>query len=256
MSQVSQVPSAPSLGALLAPGVEAIRRSWKPFVLLQGLALLLVVGYFRNDAVRSVCEHLARLKDQWGLLYSAAAAVVAGVVLPELAKSVVGVQRTLDRQRRMDIGFALGAFALNGVITDLQYRGLAVVFGADNDLGTVVWKVVTDQFVTTPLYGVPYWILAYRLRANRYSLARTLGEISPAWYVRKVLPLLIPCWFYWIPMVAMIYSLPGDLQLSLFAMALAAWSLVMIFIAQKQAAAPVPSPAITPSGEATGGPAA
>ena len=37
--------------------------------------------------------------------------------------------RRLSRQRLRDIGFAAAAFALSGVITDLQYRGMAWAFG-------------------------------------------------------------------------------------------------------------------------------
>lgn len=223
-----------TLRALTRPGLEAIRFAWRPFLLLQGLALLLVIGYFHNDAVRGVCGELAEWKVRGGVLYSAAAAAFAGVVLPESAKAMVLGQRMLDRQRRRNITFALVAFAINGMVVDLQYRGLAVLLGHDNDPVTVISKVLADQFIVTPLYGTPYWILAYGLRAHRYRLGPLLAEISPRWYLMRVLPLLIPCWFYWIPMTLMIYSLPGELQLSLFAMALAAWSLVMIFIASRR----------------------
>ncbi len=232
-----------TLRSLVTPGLEAVRRFWKPFLLLQSLALLLVIAYFYNDAVRTACGGLAELKRNTGLLYSAVAAALAGVVLPEGAKAVVLGQRSFDRQRRRDIGFALVGFALNGIIVDMQYRGLALLLGHDNAPWTVISKVLADQFITTPLYGTPYWILLYGLRAHRYRPGPLLAELSVRWYLTRVLPLLIPCWCYWIPMTLMIYSLPGELQLSLFSLALAAWSLVMIFIASRPSTPAPPAPA-------------
>jgi hypothetical protein len=55
--------------------------------------------------------------------------------------------------------------------------------------------------------------------------------LGPRWYLTHVGPLLIPCWCFWIPMVLMVYSMPPPLQFSLFCLALAAWSLLMVFVA-------------------------
>jgi hypothetical protein len=46
-----------------------------------------------------------------------------------------------------------------------------------------------------------------------------------------VLPLLLPSWCFWIPMVSIIYALPVPLQFLLFVFALGAWSLIMVSIA-------------------------
>jgi hypothetical protein len=43
--------------------------------------------------------------------------------------------------------------------------------------------------------------------------------------------ILIPNWLFWIPMVSIIYALPVPLQFLLFIPALAAWSLIVVFIA-------------------------
>jgi hypothetical protein len=42
----------------------------------------------------------------------------------------------------------------------------------------------------------------------------------------------LPNWLFWIPMVSIIYALPVPLQFLLFVPALAAWSLIMVFIAE------------------------
>jgi hypothetical protein len=215
----------------LAPGLAAVRRFWRPFVLLQAAALLQVIAYFNVPAVAVACDRMSAFKQHAGLLFSAISYAVAGAVLPELAKAAVMGDRAVDRRRVRNVAFAVAVFALNGIINDLQYRGMAVVFGDDNRWPTVLKKVLADQFITTPLYGTPYWLVVYALRADRYRPWRTLPRLTPAWYVRTVTPLLVTGWAFWLPMSALLYSLPGPLQFGLFLLAVAAWSLLMVAVA-------------------------
>lgn len=226
-------PTDLSLRSLTAPGLQAVRCYWRPFVLLQTMALLLVVGYYNAETVRAACAWLADLKATGGLLYSAIAVSIAGALLPEVAKVLVLGERRFDAARWSAIGFAVLAFAGSGIITDLQYRLFGLIIGTGTDAYTVARKVLVDQFITTPIYGVSYWAVVYGWRANGYNIRKTLREITPRWYALRVVPLLIPCWCFWIPMTALIYSLPATLQLSLFSLATAAWSLVMIFVATR-----------------------
>jgi hypothetical protein len=134
-----------------------------------------------------------------------------------------------------DVGFALLAFAGAGMIANQQYRFFEWLIGTDTGWRTICRKILMDQLVLTPIYGTPYWVLVYSLRAHRYDVWKTIRQISPRWYVACVLPLLIPAWAFWFPMVALIFSLPGPLQFCLYCFALAAWSLVMIFVATQEA---------------------
>ncbi len=212
------------------PGLEAIRKCWKPFLFLQAIALLIVVGFYQSEAIAAFCGQLASLKARFGLLYSAIATAIAGSLLPEIARTVILRNWSFPRQRRRDIVFALVAFAGAGVMVDLQYRLLALLFGVGTDPMTVTLKVLTDQFICTSLYGAPYWLLIYGFRFHRYRVVPTLREISPQWYLHRLLPLLLPTWFYWIPITTLTFSLPQQLQLTMFSMALAAWSLLMVLI--------------------------
>lgn len=216
---------------MIAPGVAAVRKYWRPFVLLQAAAFGLVIAYYTNDHARSVCEKLSQLKQQGGYLFSAITTAIAGALLPEIAKAIVLGEWKINRKRLNDTFFILCAFAINGVMTDAQYRGLAWLLGHDSHFWTIIRKTLVDQFITTPGYSIPYWVLVYRLRAHRYRIIPTLAEISPRWYLMRALPLLIPAWCYWIPMVLLIYALPTPLQFCLFCFAVAAWSLLMVFVA-------------------------
>jgi hypothetical protein len=230
----------PALARLAAPGIEAVRRFWKSFLLIQSCALMLVLAYFHSSNVQSVCEKLARLQQSGGLLLSAVAAGIAGGIVPEIAKAILPPKLIPGEKRghhltRGDLTFAIIAFAINGLITDLQYRLLGWAIGRDAHFLTAVKKMLADQFITTPIYGIVYWAVIYRWKALGFRIGPLLREMGPHWYLTQVMPLLIPCWCFWIPMVLMVYLMPAPLQFSLFCLALAAWSLLMVFVANDSA---------------------
>lgn len=233
-------PPAISLRSLLRPSLHALRIHWPQFVLFQILALALVISYFNLALMRQFCSHLSDLKQQWGLAFSALAMAASGFLLPECAKLALGSK---SRTPLALYGSSIIIFMGNGAITDLQYRLLGYCLGNDMMASTVIKKVIADQFIMTPIYGVPYWILVIAWRANHYNVRHTVSVISPRWYLSNVMPLLLPAWCFWIPMTAMIYSLPASLQFSLFALAMAAWSLIMLSVANSTPTV-LPTPAI------------
>lgn len=195
------------------------------------------MAYHLRADVRAFCARLAALKTAGGLPFSALAATIAGGVLPELARTLNdGPRRTLAG-RRGEIAFNLAFFALNGVVIDRLYRGLGLLFGADADVATVAMKVACDQFVFTPAW-LAVIIFLYLWRSRGFSVPAALGALRvPGFYRTRVVPLLLPCWCFWIPMVSIIYALPGPLQFLMFVLALAAWSLIMVSVANRSAEA-------------------
>lgn len=229
-----------TLADLAMPGVRAVRRFWRAFALIQFSAALLVLTYFQSTAVQHACEALSHFQQRGGLLLSAIAAAIAGGVLPEIAKAIVppkspGGQRTGYRLDAGDVAFAIGAFAINGIVTDLQYRLFNWAIGTDNTFSTAFKKMLTDQFITTPIYGAVYWAVVYRWKTHRFRIVPLLREVGPRWYAIYVGRLLVPSWCFWIPMVLMVYLMPRTLQFSLFCLVLAAWSLLMVFVASEPA---------------------
>jgi hypothetical protein len=221
----------------LAAGKEAIRRFHRPFLLIQLVAAALVVAYHASASVRDVCASLAAWKTAGGLPLAALTAAFAGGVLPEIAKLVAqreGPARAL-RGRGGEIAFNVAFFAFNGVVVDVLYRGEAALFGADARAATIVEKVAFDQFVFTPVWLVLITVL-YLWRGKGFRIAATRASLGRGFYRARVLPLLLPDWFFWIPMVSVIYAFPVPLQFLLFAFALAAWSLIMVVIAGGESA--------------------
>ena len=215
----------------LAAGAAALRRFWRPFLLIQGSAALLAIAYRLSIPFREACAVAAAWKSAGGLPLAAATSALAGGLLPEIAKLVADRGRSALRGRSGEVLFNIAFFAFDGVVIDLLYRGEARLFGSDAQVRTVVEKVAFDQFVFSPLWSI-FIVLLFLWRQRGYSLAATLPALGRGFYRSRVVPLIVPNWLFWIPMVSIIYALPVALQFLLFVPALGAWSLIMIFIAE------------------------
>ena len=225
------------MAGVLAAGKAALRRFYRPFILIQLFAVALVIAYHVDARVRAVCAALAAWKTAGGVLLAAATASFAGGVLPELAKLVTRSRGVTGghplRGRGGEIAFNVAFFALNGVVIDALYRVEAVIFGADARASTIAAKVAFDQLVFTPPW-ICVITLLYLWRARGFSWAAVRPVFSEgfvSFYRARVLPLLFPDWFFWIPVVSVVYAFPTALQYLLFVLALAAWSLILVVIA-------------------------
>jgi hypothetical protein len=217
---------------MLEAGAAALRRFWRPFVLIQGGAALVALTYWASPSFRAACELAASWKAEGGLPVAAGLTAVAGGILPEIAKLLADRGRSGLRGRGGEILFNTAFFALDGVVIDLLYRGEALLFGREALFRTVVEKVAFDQFVFSPLWSVAIVVL-FLWRQRGYSFAATRSSLGPDLYRTRVLPLVVPNWLFWIPVVSIVYALPVALQFLLFVPALAAWSLIMVFIAER-----------------------
>jgi hypothetical protein len=215
---------------VLDAGQAALRRFWRPFALIQLVAVALVVAYHASPAVRDVCASLAAWKTAGGWPLAAGTAAFAGGVLPELAKLVAQRGEAPLRGRAGEIAFNVAFFAFNGVVVDGLYGLEARLFGDGAGASTIVAKVGFDQFVFTPPWLVLITAL-YLFRARGFSWAAARPAFARGYFRERVLPLLVPDWLFWIPMVSIIYAFPLPLQFLLFILALAAWSLILVVIA-------------------------
>jgi hypothetical protein len=213
-------------------GLLALRRFARPFVLMQVAAVLLVIAYRGSAQVRDACAALVGLKRQGGLAFSAIASVIAGVVLPEAATLATVPDERARSGRLGTLAFTTAFFLVNGAVVDLFYRLSAHVFGDSGAPAVVAQKVAFDQFVFTPLWLSVIGSL-FAWHKHGFRLAPTRADLTDDFLRRRLLPLLLPNWCFWIPMTAVIYALPVPLQFLLFVFALAAWSLIMVFIAAR-----------------------
>ncbi|MEM1013775.1 MAG: hypothetical protein AAGI46_16335 [Planctomycetota bacterium] len=228
----------PSLRELLRPGIRGVRANWRPFVLLQLVAFAVVVSYYQVDFVREALSHLEQLKERHGYLFAGAASAIAGALLPEAAKLVIQPGFRL-RDRGEEVLFLLVLFFFNGMLVDGFYRLVGHLFGSGIDVPTVLGKTLVDMLGFTPFVALPIVMFAFAIRRHGYRPMDGVREVARtgpvAWYLKRVVPILLPNWAFWVPMVLLIYSMPSGLQIVMFAGALSAWSLVMVFIGNDEA---------------------
>ncbi|MCA1596057.1 MAG: hypothetical protein LC772_06500, partial [Chloroflexi bacterium] len=79
----------------------------------------------------------------------------------------------------------------------------------------------------------PYGVLAYQWKNSGYSFAALRQSLSFIYYREKVVPALCTTWAVWIPLMAIIYSVPLALQFPLFSLALSFWVLLLTYMTNR-----------------------
>ncbi len=195
-------------------GLRGARANLVPGLILQGLALALVLAYFNHDATRAALSELARVRVHFGFGFSFVSTAVCGGLLPLL---YLRFMPGLSHRPTWAQGLALTAFwGYKGIEFDLLYRLLAATVGEGRDVGTVLTKMVFDQFVYCPTFAVPFTVLVYAWCRRHFSFSAVIADFrAPRWYHRRVLPVLLSNFGVWIPAVCIIYTMPTPLQLPL-----------------------------------------
>jgi hypothetical protein len=219
-------PSHPLLQSAFMPGWLAVRESWKPFLLIQSCAIAVAFAYYLVPGFRTGADALQRIKVAGGLPFAAAATAFAGAILPLVAKRL-----TLKVSTPVaGLAFQIGFFAVIGITVDLLYKYLAVIFGAEPTPAVVFKKVLCDQFVYSPLVSILLSTVCFSWEEHGFSLARTFAYLSNSGFTKRYVPLLVMCWWFWIPVLTAVYSLPVNLQFILFLCADGAWALLLLTV--------------------------
>ena len=196
--------------------------------------LAVVLAYYWHEPTRFWLNELAQWKARLGYLFSVPLAMFAGAFLPELLKVVVFQRGSVHRENFHSFLFALIFWGFSGACVDTLYRQQAAWFGSDATLPVIVKKVLVDQFLYNTLWAAPVTVWAYQWKNRGYALAGLSRFFTSGFYHAKILPVLIATWGVWIPVVALIYSLPSLLQIPLFGLALSFWVLILTFISSKK----------------------
>jgi hypothetical protein len=244
----------PQRRTFLALGWEAARANLIPGLCIQAFMLVLLVGYYLSPALADFLGKVALFKLRHGLLFVLVAAAAAGALLPELFLILFFQGGRASRQNVRNLCCTIPIWAFDGFLVDLLYRSQAAWFGNGITLPVVLAKICVDQFGYNPLFAAPFGVLTYEWKNCGFSLESLGRGFTWMHYRDKVIPTLLATWAVWIPLMAMIYSLPLVLQFPLFSLALSFWVLLLTymtnsFAARRQNSQVIPMVTSTPVAE-------
>ena len=231
-------------------GIRAAKANFIPGLIVQAMMVLIVVAYYRMPAVHEWLSMLADLKRDGGLLSSAIAAAVAGGIFPEILIIAAFQRGKIRAENWGNMLFNMALWGSEGIVVDLFYQFQGHLFGTHIDFPTVFKKVLVDQLIYTPFFATPVSMAAYEWKHQQYSPKGMSRVLTPGYYKYKSFPALIANWGVWLPLVAIIYTLPPLLQFPLFTLGLTFWVLQITYITTSQktkSALPISAPVGNPT---------
>ncbi|MFM8765723.1 MAG: hypothetical protein ACKOEZ_12940 [Spartobacteria bacterium] len=221
------------LRASIAKGLLAGKAIALPALLVQGLILLIVWGYYFSPQARQMIEVAVNLKKEGGFFFSFVC--TAGIaVFAECLRAVFG---DAESRRRLLPNCAYGflVFGVLGILTDTFYILQKSLWSGLPSTLQVVAKVATDQFVWTVFFANPYQTLLYVFKDCGFNFESFAQRLNPfrIFYVKEMLAVLLTNWVFWNPTSAILYSLPLDLQFVISRLAIVIWILLLTTMTKK-----------------------
>jgi len=201
----------------------------------------LVVLFYRTEGVRQASASIAAAKVAGGIPFSFLAGAIAGGFVPEIAKALTGKLKRLDAKWFKQCLFNGLVYGIVGVQVDLFYRQQTYVFGPGTEPMMLAIKTAVDMSLFSTLVSIPTAVSLYEWRKVDFSFKRLFAQFSWLYYRDKIVPALIPCWAFWIPILLCVYAMPSDLQFCFSMLAEAAWSILFVFLATNDEEAHVPA---------------
>jgi hypothetical protein len=215
-------------------GFEAAKTNWLPAVVLQGVMAILVLGYFVRPDKAWLLLTLSRWQQEGGLLFCFVATGFSGGVLAELCKVYLLQSGRWTPMNFENAGFRFILFGVHGVVVYHLMLSLAYCFGSVPTLGVVTAKVFMDEVVFTALWAIPYYTLGYAWQRNRYSWSRTFATLKNNYFGEIYIPAMISSLCFWIPVAILVYVMPRLLQMPVFILATALWSLLLVTLSRQE----------------------
>ena len=217
----------------LALGWEAARANALPALIIQAVMLMLLVAFYTSHTAFAALSHLADFKRSHGILFVIVASVTAGALVPELFLILFFQKGRPNRRNLRNLLFTLPVWGLDGTLVDLLYRTQAAWFGDTATLPVIAAKICVDQFGYNPFFAAPFGVLTYEWKNSGISLQPLRDLFTWKHYRDKIIPTLLATWAVWIPLMAIIYSLPLALQFPLFGLALTFWVLLLTYMTNR-----------------------
>src|SRR5438132_8455253 len=217
-------------------GWEAAKANAKPALIIQAIMLALAIAYYTNPASANALRNLAEFKHENGLAFVIAASVAAGALIPELFLILFFQRGHPQLGNLRNLAFTIPVWGFDGSLVDLLYRAEAHWLGDVATLPVVLGKICIDQFGYNVFFAAPFGVLTYGWKNSGISMRPLRDLFTWPHYRDKILPTLLATWAVWIPLMAIIYTLPLALQFQLFGLALSCWLLFLTYMTNRFAA--------------------
>lgn len=236
-------PQSPALSRALRLGLSSAKENALPGIILWIFASAIIAGYYHVPAITRILGRLGNLKAASGYLYSGVATAVFGGIIPFLWKLATQYRRNSPDKEGHNpwnvspwkAGVFLAFFwCWKGIEIDFFYRMQSVFFGTGSAPGTLIPKVLVDQFVYNPLWAGWTQILAYWLLDQAFRKSALTDPVLWNSIGSRLVTILVSTWGVWIPMVTIIYSMPSNLQVPLFNIALCFWGLMLASLTREK----------------------
>jgi hypothetical protein len=223
-------PSSATCPGILATVSAVFRQNRLPCLLLNVLVIALVTSYYCSPAVAGVWQAVGQFKTRWSYAFSSGSTMFAAAVMPFTVQWAMGTLPAGGRVKRL--GMLALFWGYRGMEIDLFYRVQGKLFGSGNDFITLLRKVAVDQFVLSPLWFVPTYLLALRWVDLGGSWSRTRESLDRQFWSRTCPAVLATNWIIWIPALVLVYSLPPALQFPLFSLVMCFFILIVTLLAR------------------------
>jgi hypothetical protein len=214
-------------------GWEAAKANAKPALLIQAIMLALAIGFYTNAATADALRNLAEFKRGHGLVFVIVASVLAGAILPEIFLILFFQRGRPHLGNLRNLSFTIPVWGFDGSLVDLLYRAEAYWLGDVATVTVVVGKILIDQFGYNVFFAAPFGVLTYEWKNSGMSKRPVRDLFTWPHYRDKIFPTLVATWAVWIPLMAIIYSLPLALQFPLFGLALSFWVLLLTYMTNR-----------------------
>jgi hypothetical protein len=214
-------------------GWEAAQANARPALIIQAIMLALAVAFYTNSAVADGLHNLAEFKRVHEIAFIVAASVVAGALIPELFLILFFQHGRPQIGNLRNLAFTVPVWGFDGSLVDLLYRVEAHWLGDVATIPVVFGKILIDQFGYNVFFAAPFGVLTYEWKNSGISMEPVRDLFSWPHYRDKIFPTLLATWAVWIPLMAIIYSLPLVLQFPMFGLALSFWVLLLTYMTNR-----------------------
>lgn len=209
-------------------GLESVRANLVPMVVLWAFSLAVVFSYYFFPIVSAALEPVAKWQVQGGWLPAFLNRMFFAGLVPGVFLLTV---KSVRPRHPLSVALVQGLWCgVWGIVCNWFYDLQEIVFGGGVNVLTIVLKTAVDQFIWTVLVLAPANGAFFLWMGQDFSFARTRRIWPRRFYRELVLPLLLPNWCLWIPVVAVVYAFPLPLQVQVSGLALSVSMLLSLSV--------------------------